>query len=496
MTYSEALDCSDRRQISDGPASQERQTKVLADFFSALKFGDIPSATQSDAKRFLLDTIGCLMAGAESEMAPLVHGLGRLFGSQPEASVAGLATPQGLLGAVYANGRLANAMDFDETFPVGVHFGVGAVAAALALGESRGLHGRDVLAALVSGYELGGRVATAIGPMVHIENGAVTGYPAVWGVGAPVVVAAAGATAKSLSLDAALFAQAIGLAVSNAPLPVGAQWSNSVHLPNCKYCDAGWCAVAGVFGAISAQQGSTGFADVLDGDQGLVRMYGADVAGNAHLTRGLGSEWALSDITYKPWPSCRFTHYPMTALSRLISLSPLDAGEIEEIIIETSPLARSERFTNPSPQTFASRQFSYPHLIAMMIAGVKPGARWFDKELGESPEIAAIKQKVRVIPHPRGDEFAGDFERNQMRTLPGGVTIVKKSGETLHEETDFALGDPWDEATRFSDRDVIEKFRGLVSHPQREVVIEAVMTLERQASLAPVIELLRSSHDI
>ena len=465
----------------------------LAVFLSDLQLDDVPPDLQQEGKRLLLDTIGCLVAGAETEIGPLVTGLGRLFGSQPEATVVGASERQSLLAAVYANGRIANAMDFDETFPVGVHFGVGAVIAALALGETRRLHGRDVLLATIAGYELGGRVASAIGPMVHIENGAVTGYPAVWGVGAPVVVAAAAASAKSLSLDADLFAQAIGLAVSNAPLPVGAQWSNAVHLPNCKYCDAGWCAVAGVFGALSAQRGSTGFEAVLDGDQGLVRMYGADAEGNGHLAHGLGSHWMLSDITYKPWPSCRFTHYPMTALSRLLSRSPLEPDEIQEIVVETSPLAQSERFTNPSPRTFASRQFSYPHLIAMMIAEVAPGSAWLDEGLAASPEVERIKQKVRIVPHPRGGEFAKDFERNQMRTLPGGVTIVKTNGETLREDADFALGDPWDDTTRFGDAEVVEKFRDLVDHPQREAAIEAVMTLERQPSLAPVVELLRCS---
>lgn len=471
-----------------------KPTRALARHFSDLRLNDVPVSVQQEGKRLILDTIGCLVAGAKTEIGPLASSLGRLLGPGHEATVAGIDERQGLLGAIYANGRMANAMDLDETFPVGVHFGVGAVTTALALGEAHQLHGRDVLLALIAGYELGGRIASAIGPMVQVQNGTVTGYPSVWGVGAPVVAAAAGTTAKALAFDPDQFSQAIGLAISNAPLPVGAQWSSAVHLPNCKYCDAGWCALTGAFGALSAQHGSTGFTAVLDGDYGLTRMYGSNGAGNAYLTRELGDYWALSDISYKPWPSCRFTHYPLTALSRLLERLPMSPDEIDEIIVETSPLAESDRFTNGSPQTFASRQFSYPHLVAMMVLGVEPGPDWLDEAHSRDPKVERIKRRVRVESHPRGGDFAKEFERNQMRSLPGGIRIVTKGGEEAKEETDFALGDPWDEATRFGDAEIVRKFRHLVHHPRRETVIETIMALEQQPSLDPVLEVLRSPH--
>lgn len=379
----------------------------------------------------ILDTLGGLMAATRTEIAPLAHALAALFGRGEEASVAGAPGRSSLLGAAYANGRLANAMDFDETFPVGVHFGVGAVAAA-------------------------------------------------------------GATAKALGFDAKLTAEAIGLAGSNAPLPVGHKWAVAVDLPNCKYCDSGWCTLAGVFAALSAGLGSTGFTDILDGDNGLLRMCGVARGKPALMLKDVGRRWMLEDLTYRPWPSCRWTHYPLTVLDRLLTAHRLTADDVEAVLVLTSPLANSRRFTHPAPTTFAGRQFSYPHLVAMMLLGVPGGPDWLDARIAGDPRVAAMRAKVRVELHPLGDNFAKTLERGQMRTMPGGVRVRTKDG-TLAADTDYALGDPWDAATRWGDAEVRAKFHRLTARPDAEKIAGDIFAIETLPSLAPVVGLFAAT---
>jgi len=390
-----------------------------------------------------------------------------------------------VLGAIYANARTANALDFDETFPVGAHFGAAGVVVALALAEEFGLSGPEILLATIAGYEFAGRVASHIGPVVHLEGGRVTGFPDVWGVAVPVVIAAAATTAKACQYEPSLFSHAIGLAGSNAPLPVGAQWSGAVDLPNCKYCDTGWCAVTGTVAALSARQGSRGFTSLLDGDRGLARMYGVTSADHGLLIDDLGRRFMLADITYKPWPSCRFTHYALTALADLQERHPVDVNSIHEVVVETGPLAASERFTNPEPATFASQQFSYPHMIAMMLLGVPPGPAWFDPKHATDPIVGALKAKTRIIQHPRAGGFAEAFVRNQIRTMPGGVTIVTAGG-TYRSESDYARGDPWSSSTYFSDTVLLEKFAALVPGKEGAELADAVMNLEHETSVSRI----------
>jgi len=461
-------------------------TRILATHVSGLALEDVPAHVQHEAKRLILDTLACLIAGVDCEIGSIANGMAVWFGTQPQATIAGAAERGSLLGAIYANARTANALDFDETFPVGAHFGAVAVVVGLALAEERGLSGADMLLATIAGYEFAGRVASHIGPVVQVAGGRVTGFPDVWGVAAPVVIAAAAAAAKASDYPAPLFLEAIGLAGSNAPLPVGAQWSSAVDLPNCKYCDAGWCAVTGTVAALSAKEGSRGFTALLDGDRGLARMYGVTNADADLLTDDLGRRFMLEDITYKPWPTCRFTHYALTALAELMERQSVEAEAIREIVIETGPLAASARFTNPEPATFASQQFSYPHMIAMMLLGVPPGPAWFDHKHATDPAVRRLKARTRIVQHPRASGFAETFVRNQIRTMPGGITLVMLDGTTHRCESDYARGDPWDTNTRFGDAEVLRKFLSLVPGDDGAELAHAVMNLEHATSVSRI----------
>jgi 2-methylcitrate dehydratase PrpD len=365
------------------------------------------------------------------------------------------------------------------------------VTACLGLAEAYRLSGRQFLTSVLAGYELGGRIASYIGPVLHVQNGEVTGFPDVWGVAAPVVVGACAAAARARNLGPATFGHALGLAGSNAPLPCGSQWSSAVDLPNCKYADVGWCAVTGTFAALSAELGSTGFQQILDGPNGLARMCGVAAAEEKWLTEGLGVSWMLDDITYKPWPTCRFTHYSLTALERLLRTQHIDVDSVDEIAVETGPLACSKRFTNPNPVTFAAREFSYPHMVAMRLLNVPPGPRWLDAKHADDPRVRNLKKKVRVEEHPRGRNFATGIVRNQIRFMTGGIRILA-AGKTYHAESDYALGDPWEDATRFSDEDIARKFRGLVAPDRAQAMLDAVMTIETLADISPLAVSLRA----
>jgi 2-methylcitrate dehydratase PrpD len=316
--------------------------------------------------------------------------------------------------------------------------------------------------------------------MAEVVDGQVKGFSPVWGVAAPVVLAAMGAAAAVARLDERQFAQAIGLAVSNSPLPAGALWSRTIDLPNCKYCDAGWCAVAGVFAVLSVEAGSTGFDDALDGPCGLARMCGVETFDEALIVAGLGQTWLIQDVTYKLWPTCRFTHYALTSLDRIVRQNGLGGDDIEEIVIETGPMAASDRFTKPRPTTFASRSFSYPHMVAMLVRGIPPGPAWLAEAGVGDPATLEIAEKVRVVEHARGGDFARTMAENQIRTMPGGVVVRTRDG-TFREEDDFALGDPWTETSRATDADLVAKFLGQCGDGAADLA-DRLLRVEREPS--------------
>ncbi|MCK1412425.1 MmgE/PrpD family protein [Bradyrhizobium sp. CW4] len=175
-------------------------TGALARFGSTLDLGDVPAEVKADARRLLLDSIGCMISATRTRMALISDGLVDFLRHGNVASVAARKQHASLAGALYANGRLANCTDLDETFPVGHHFGVAAVVAALALAEVHKAAGSRFLQAVITGYELAGRVASALGLLMLFTEGRLTGFPVVYSCSASVMFAAVSRTGKGLPI--------------------------------------------------------------------------------------------------------------------------------------------------------------------------------------------------------------------------------------------------------------------------------------------------------
>lgn len=437
--------------------NSQNLTWKFSKYFSEFNLGNVPIDVQELGKLLVLDTVACMASGSKAAPAKQIHQVGTLFGGPGAVAEVGVPELTGAVRAAYVNARIANLLDFDETYPVGVHFGIGAVAAAMSgVQVTQGNFG-DLLCSAIAGYEAGARMASAIGPMMQVEDGVVKGFSRVWGVAAPVVIAACVAYGRALKIDDRTMHQAIAIAGSNIPLPIGSKWSDAKHLPDVKYCDAGWCAVTGIHGVESALAGLSGFEDILEGDSAIPQAYSAAMPDSAHLHEGLGERWHLEDITFKPWPTCRFMHQPMTALNKILKIQEIKPEDIEEITVFTGPLANSARFRNPDPKTFASHQFSYAHACAMLALNVPVGADWFDPVVGNCELALSIRDKVKIELYEEGSTFVQHMTLNQIRQMPGAATVKTKAGE-WHQSSQFADGDPWNLENKYEKQRVTEKF--------------------------------------
>lgn len=461
-------------------------TGALARFASTLDLADVPENVKTDARRLLLDSLGSMISASRTHMARIAYGMADLLGAGSIASVVGRKQRASIAGALYANGRLANCMDLDETFPVGHHFGTAAVVAALALAEARNAKGSQFLEAMITGYELGGRVASACGAHMFGKKGCVYHFSV------SAVFAAAGVAIQLEAQDESVARQTLGIAGSNTPLP--SMWpGESLDLPHSKYQDAGWAALAGVFAARSATLGATGLSAIFDDEPSLIRMCGTDSFDPDTLVGDFGSRWMLADITYKPWPTCRWLHQPLTALMKATANASIEPQQIDRVVIGTNVLVSEPRFTNPSPRTWVSRQYSIPHAVAMVLLGIPIGPAWLDEASGCDQTIRELREKVHVEAWEPANKYASYIVRGQLRNMPARATIVMRDGRRLAAETNFALGDPWTRETAYGDEHVIEKFRAVsgLSTAQANEVIETVLEIEAQPNVGSLVALLR-----
>jgi 2-methylcitrate dehydratase PrpD len=260
-----------------------------------------------------------------------------------------------------------------------------------------------------------------------------------------------------------------------------------------KYADAGWCAQVGTSAALLAALGSTGFVNILDGENAFWRLYGSPSHDDQALMNGLGSDWQILNTTYKPWPCCRWIHHPLTAFSRLRQQHGLQPDEISKVVVRANPLALAEMFKEQQPADPLSAEFSHAHAIAVAAYDVPPGPRWYAPETMQAEHIRDFRRRVEVEPEPRSANIAEWMGGGQWRGIPGGVDVYAR-GEVFRATADLSLGDPWSEETLLADQDLLEKFRVMVgldrSRPdgviaeQAEKAITAIGAIESSETLA------------
>jgi 2-methylcitrate dehydratase PrpD len=436
-------------------------TQTLADFTVQTRFEDLPQAVVHEAKRLLLDTIGCALGAIDTPSGRIALEYVSVLGGTPRASVIGLGERSSATAAAYANARLANVLDADDTFPTSTHFGNATVFSALALAELDGRSGRDLLGAIAVGFDVGARIGSWMGAPMQIENGRVIGWNELGGPAATITWAAIGASAHIARLDGRQANHAFGIGGSNSPQPTLRKWAESVEQPMYKYADAGWCAEIGVSSALLARLGSTGFKDILDGENAFWKFYGSPTHDDHALLAGLGTDWQILNTTYKPWPCCRWIHHPLTAFAQLLDQHALRPDEIERVVVRANPFALTPIFRERQPRDLLSAEFSHAHALAALAHGIPPGPRWYEAATMNDTRIATFRERVTVTPEPTSSNIAEWMTGGQWRGVPGGVDIHAR-GTIFSATADNATGDPWTRATRFTDEQITRKFGVMV----------------------------------
>src|SRR5690606_27894555 len=198
------------------------------------------------------------------------------------------------------------------------------VPAAYALAAKHGKGGRELLTAILHGFEAAARVGMAVGPEHYrIWHNTATCGP----------FGAAMAAAALLDLDDEAAINALG----NAGSQSSGLWQFLETGAMTKHLHAGHAAEAGVRAGELAALGFTGPARILEGEKGFFRAACPDANPDA-VTRDPDAPWQLVRTSIKPWPSCRHTHPTIDAGEELrarLLRDGVSLDQIAEIVVET-----------------------------------------------------------------------------------------------------------------------------------------------------------------
>ena len=386
---------------SDTQKSVASATLELAKFSSALRFEDLPAEVVAKARICTLDTLGCCFFGASlasvRKLAEMVAG--ENCGSQ--ASAFGFPLRTSASHAALINATSAHAFQLDEIhIEATLHPGSLAVPVALAVAEANGgAAGRELVTAMVAGYEVGLRVGlTAKGGMFArgFHNQGTTG-----------VFVAAATAARLLQLDATQTRHALGLAGSQAAGLMAVQEGAMA-----KGFHSGRAAQSGVYAAKLAQLGYTGIPDVLEAGYGGFLSSLVGECPQEALTADLGTRWEILKVGFKPAPASNGSIVAMAALDEIMRKHALAAHDIESVTahVSTNTLHHCGWEYDPAKiQGVLAAQMNLRYGMAVMALERKATAAQFTEQKMRDPVILDFVRRVNVELEPKFDGSGGKY---------------------------------------------------------------------------------------
>jgi 2-methylcitrate dehydratase len=417
----------------------------------------------------MLDTLGCAIGGYASEANRAIEALVRDLNHPGEATVFGSGVRTSCLNAAFANGAMVRYLDYNdtafilqgETYRTGYHPSE-IIPPVLAVAERQRLSGKEVITAIVMGYDLSLAFLEGVtGPGMEKRgwNGDTRG--------AYLMPLVAG---KLLGLGETQMENAVGIAGScHAVLGIldtpaeEYTMTKNIRFPTMSH--------AGIWAALLAQKGFTGPTSIIEGHDGFVRaIMGGDY--DVGKLANLKGKFAIRQTCIKSIIADFSCHGHLTATLNLAREHRLKPENVASIRITTSKRC-AEHTGDPVkkyPKNKETADHSSYYLTAIAIIDGEIGPAQFTPEKYQDPRVIDLIGKVTLVGDPTLD-----------KARPAGISeITMKDGKRYQTRVDHPRGHARNPMT---DNEIIQKFKSMASQymngERMEQVIDAVFTLDK-----------------
>lgn len=441
-------------------------------FAADLRYEDLPREVTDSVAARVLDILGIAAAAAPLDTSRAARRWAASQGGTPQAAAVGVSELLPASQAAFVNGVLAHSLDYDDThLPSVLHPSATVVPAVLAAAQASGHSGKDAIRAIAVGLEVCVRLGMA---GYDKEAGNSTFFE--HGQHATSICGAMGAAAgvAALDHDAELVTNALGVAASMAS---GIIESNRTG-GTVKRIHCGWAAHSAVSAVELVRFGLTGPPTVLEGRFGFFQAWLHGQYNPDAVTDGLGTDWSIPGIFFKPYPANHFTHAAVDAGANL-RRKGIRPQDIESMTLGVpapnlrtigEPLAVKQK-----PETGYMAQFSGPYAVAAGLlggSGLEVGLDDYTDELAHEEVRRSIMAKVDVA---ADDECTAIFPMQ----FPAVLTARLTDGSTVTEKVLTTRGGP-DRPLDFED--LGRKFR---DNAERALSTEAIERLQEACRSLP-----------
>lgn len=433
----------------------------VANFAATTNACDVPAPVIARSALIMADCIGAIVGGAaEPDVVDLAA---RQTGDGP-ALLIGTSQMRTAGTAALLNGTAGTTLEMDEgnQFCKG-HPGMHTVPAAIASAAGRTISGRELLAAIAIGYDVGARVgiATQLRPSMHPHG--------TWGA-----ICAATAVARILGATPAQMRHVINMSAS-----LGLSTSRRTMLEGGSVRNV-FAGISGQMGVLAGDMVSAGFTGDMNGVAQVFGHVVSDVFDEDAFAGDLGDRWEVSRNYFKMHSCCRYNHAALDALSLIReSHGTLDHSAVETVCVETYSLA--VELDDPAPKNVLAGKFSVPFAMATALVNRSTGVDSFTLPNVTNPMILDLAKRVTIIEDPAMTACLPD-------NRPARVTVSLRSGERLQASTETNRGD-W--SAPYPLTEIQDKYMSLTTRLWREDdaarIWDMVHDLERVESPAALL---------
>jgi 2-methylcitrate dehydratase PrpD len=462
-------------------SKQQDAAFAVADTVVNTGFGDLPPKAIEVTKNDILDTLGTCIAGSTSAAASEIVELARDWGGKQESTIVAFGDRVPAPTAAFINATMGHALDYDDTHDKAVlHVGPATISSALSLAERAGnVDGKKLITAVALGADLICRMGLATTRTLHESGFMFTPLYGYFG--------SAAAAAKILGLDKGEVINAFGITYAQASGNVQVNIDDEHALT--KRLQVGFASKAGVMAALLAQKGLTGAQNSMEGRFGVFNLYQRGEYNRDALLDGLGQEFEVVNLSFKPYSCCRQIHAHVDAALQLKRDYQLEPDDIEKVSVFVNadphplcdPLDLRRR-----PQEEVHAQFSIPYSAAVALTYGKVLVKDYTRPALKDEAVLAVADRVSPV---------YDSSLPTRVVPPARMEIVTADGRTLVSDNVVdAKGHP-DNPMSFDE--LADKFRDCATHsanplPQANVekAIELCANLEDVSDVSQIVALL------
>ena len=457
---------------------RDKTVERLASYASSLEYEDLTSEVIHQAKRLVVDSLGCGLGAFTSEPAKALRDLAAVFASEVTATVLGTTIKTTPDLAAFTNGTMVRYLDFNDSY-----YGKDTahpsdnIPAVMAAAEAYAASGSDLITGIVLAYE----VQSAWADTFRLRDGGPWDQAVYSAISTPL------GAGKVMGLTQEQLAEALRISVVQGLPLLEARRGAISHWKACAVPNSGR---NGIFAAMLAERGATGPPAIFEGSHGL---FAGATRGHVNLKPLAGEEgndrpFRIMHACLKRFPSGFFSQTAIEgALEARDALGIESGSQVRSVNIRSFENAVHVMAGDPTrwrPKTRETADHSIPYVVACALhfGSVEPAH--FDDEVLCSPDLLDLMDKVKV-------DLDAECEAAWPDAILNIVKVETIDGRSHTARIPHHLGHY---KRPISDEDIEEKFRrlckGLLTHKQQDAALEALWHLEDMDDLSEVMRLL------